>query len=285
MFPVTARDEMRGAAGDDDVFGAPNEIAAFGDRRPHRHLGRSDAATVGDPRVRRLVQPGLPHRPDRRARFPARRQRHRRLRDQGVDTARQPLGALRRRRRDGSFRRSQARRPALLRRCRLRPVPQRQPVHRSGSARHRRAAGRAGQRRRGAAGLRPRSRDRRTPPIATPSARRRCATSPLPARGCTTAPSPRCAPPSCITSTRQARCATTTRPSSHRCCREPFGATRRRSAPSSPNLDPLVATPQHLSDAEVNELLTFLEALTDPAAVDLRADVPSSVPSGLPVAD
>ncbi len=51
------------------------------------------------------------------------------------------------------------------------------------------------------------------------------------------------------------------------------------------NLDPLVATPQQLSDEQVNELLTFLEALTDPAAVDLSGDVPSSVPSGLPVAD
>jgi len=51
------------------------------------------------------------------------------------------------------------------------------------------------------------------------------------------------------------------------------------------NLDPLVATPKHLSDEQVNELLTFLEALTDPAASDLRGDIPSSVPSGLPVAD
>jgi len=51
------------------------------------------------------------------------------------------------------------------------------------------------------------------------------------------------------------------------------------------NLDPLVATPKDLSDEQVNELLTFLEALTDPAASDLRGDIPSSVPSGLPVAD
>ncbi len=51
------------------------------------------------------------------------------------------------------------------------------------------------------------------------------------------------------------------------------------------NLDPLVATPQTLSDEQVNELLAFLEALTDPAALDLRGDIPTSVPSGLPVAD
>jgi cytochrome c peroxidase len=51
------------------------------------------------------------------------------------------------------------------------------------------------------------------------------------------------------------------------------------------NLDPLVATPRQLSDDEVNQLLTFLEALTDPAATDLSDDIPSSVPSGLPVRD
>ena len=51
------------------------------------------------------------------------------------------------------------------------------------------------------------------------------------------------------------------------------------------NLDPLVATPPRLSDDEVNDILTFLEALTDPAAADLGRDVPDSVPSGLPVHD
>jgi cytochrome c peroxidase len=51
------------------------------------------------------------------------------------------------------------------------------------------------------------------------------------------------------------------------------------------NLDPLVAEPTALSDDEVNQLLTFLEALTDPAAIDLGSDVPDSVPSGLPVRD
>jgi cytochrome c peroxidase len=51
------------------------------------------------------------------------------------------------------------------------------------------------------------------------------------------------------------------------------------------NLDPLVATPLQLTDEQVSDLLAFLEALTDPAALDLSADVPESVPSGLPVED
>jgi cytochrome c peroxidase len=51
------------------------------------------------------------------------------------------------------------------------------------------------------------------------------------------------------------------------------------------NLDPAVATPIELTDAELSDLLAFLESLTDPAATDLSADVPDSVPSGLPVAD
>jgi cytochrome c peroxidase len=51
------------------------------------------------------------------------------------------------------------------------------------------------------------------------------------------------------------------------------------------NLDPLVATPRSLTDAEVNEVLTFLESLTDPAESALGTDIPDSVPSGLPVRD
>jgi len=51
------------------------------------------------------------------------------------------------------------------------------------------------------------------------------------------------------------------------------------------NLDPLVGTPLRITDEEVSDLLAFLEALTDPAAVDLSADVPDTVPSGLPVGD
>ncbi len=43
--------------------------------------------------------------------------------------------------------------------------------------------------------------------------------------------------------------------------------------------------PMHLTDAEVSLLIDFLHALTDPAMVDLRRDVPRSVPSGLPLAE
>lgn len=50
-------------------------------------------------------------------------------------------------------------------------------------------------------------------------------------------------------------------------------------------VDPLVSVPLSLADEEVNQLLAFLEALTDPAALDLSGDIPQSVPSGLPIAD
>ena len=43
--------------------------------------------------------------------------------------------------------------------------------------------------------------------------------------------------------------------------------------------------PRSLSDDEVNDLLAFLETLTDPASRELDHLVPSDVPSGLPVAD
>ena len=43
--------------------------------------------------------------------------------------------------------------------------------------------------------------------------------------------------------------------------------------------------PVDLSEAEVKELLAFLESLTDPASKDLTAEIPRKVPSGLPVAD
>ena len=45
----------------------------------------------------------------------------------------------------------------------------------------------------------------------------------------------------------------------------------------------LVPTP--LRKREVRAIIEFLHALTDPAMLDLRRDVPASVPSGLPVAD
>jgi cytochrome c peroxidase len=50
-------------------------------------------------------------------------------------------------------------------------------------------------------------------------------------------------------------------------------------------LDSTVREPAPLSDAQVDELVTFLRALTDPAAADLGAVVPASVPSGLPVGE
>jgi cytochrome c peroxidase len=51
------------------------------------------------------------------------------------------------------------------------------------------------------------------------------------------------------------------------------------------SLDALVRSPLTLSDTEVDELVAFLESLTDPAARNLSSVVPASVPSGLPVGD
>lgn len=50
-------------------------------------------------------------------------------------------------------------------------------------------------------------------------------------------------------------------------------------------LDPLLAEPIVLSETELDNLMAFLSALTDPAALDMTAWVPATVPSGLPVAD
>jgi cytochrome c peroxidase len=50
-------------------------------------------------------------------------------------------------------------------------------------------------------------------------------------------------------------------------------------------LDDRVATPLTLSDADVADIVEFLRALTDPAAVNLGALAPASVPSGLPVGE
>jgi cytochrome c peroxidase len=54
-----------------------------------------------------------------------------------------------------------------------------------------------------------------------------------------------------------------------------------RVAALDPDLPPRAA----LADADVQDLLDFLDALTDPATTSLRHLVPASVPSGLPVAD
>jgi cytochrome c peroxidase len=43
--------------------------------------------------------------------------------------------------------------------------------------------------------------------------------------------------------------------------------------------------PRKLREKDIHALLAFLEALTDPSAWDMRADVPSRVPSGLPLAE
>jgi cytochrome c peroxidase len=43
--------------------------------------------------------------------------------------------------------------------------------------------------------------------------------------------------------------------------------------------------PVTLADREIDLLVEFLLALTDPTSIDLRADVPESVPSGLPLAE
>lgn len=43
--------------------------------------------------------------------------------------------------------------------------------------------------------------------------------------------------------------------------------------------------PVQLTDKEIEQLLSFLRALTDPGNIDLREDVPMSVPSGLSIAD
>jgi cytochrome c peroxidase len=48
-------------------------------------------------------------------------------------------------------------------------------------------------------------------------------------------------------------------------------------------LDQRVSTPLNLTDGEVQEIVAFLRSLTDPAAVDQSAEIPASVPSGLPV--
>lgn len=53
--------------------------------------------------------------------------------------------------------------------------------------------------------------------------------------------------------------------------------------PAMSDLDPLSAALPELSDAQVEDILAFLNALTDPAAEDLAHLVPDSVPSGLPV--
>lgn len=49
------------------------------------------------------------------------------------------------------------------------------------------------------------------------------------------------------------------------------------------SLDFRLRTPLHLTDTQIDELVAFLKALTDPAARDLSGIIPASVPSGLPL--
>ena len=51
------------------------------------------------------------------------------------------------------------------------------------------------------------------------------------------------------------------------------------------SIDSVVQPPLALNDGEVADLVSFLRALTDPAASDLAGLIPSSVPSGLSVGD
>ncbi len=44
-------------------------------------------------------------------------------------------------------------------------------------------------------------------------------------------------------------------------------------------------SPVHLSERQIRQLIDFLHALTDPAMLDMRGDVPQSLPSGMPLAD
>ncbi len=49
------------------------------------------------------------------------------------------------------------------------------------------------------------------------------------------------------------------------------------------NLDPVIGKSPKLSENEVSDILAFLEALTDPDALDLTSLMPEAVPSGLPL--
>jgi cytochrome c peroxidase len=55
---------------------------------------------------------------------------------------------------------------------------------------------------------------------------------------------------------------------------------RRGAIAAASELDPV-----HLNERDIRALMAFLHALTDPAALDMRRDVPSRVPSGLPIWD
>lgn len=58
-----------------------------------------------------------------------------------------------------------------------------------------------------------------------------------------------------------------------------------RNAARAAALDPIMSTPVILTAAEISDLMAFLNALTDPASLNMLREVPDSVPSGLPVRD
>jgi cytochrome c peroxidase len=53
----------------------------------------------------------------------------------------------------------------------------------------------------------------------------------------------------------------------------------------SASIDSRVRSPLALSDGEIDDIIAFLNSLTDPDAIDLSSTIPGSVPSGLPVGD
>jgi cytochrome c peroxidase len=67
--------------------------------------------------------------------------------------------------------------------------------------------------------------------------------------------------------------------------RQQLHRTARVKAEVQETLDPLVATPLRLTSDEVDALVAFLEALTSPAVDRLSEHVPSDVPSGLALVD
>lgn len=60
----------------------------------------------------------------------------------------------------------------------------------------------------------------------------------------------------------------------------PGAADARRAIKQSNQL-----SPRRLSEREFRDLIEFLHALTDPSSIDLRDDVPPTLPSGLPLAE
>ncbi len=48
------------------------------------------------------------------------------------------------------------------------------------------------------------------------------------------------------------------------------------------NLDLALREPLNLSQQEIQDLIAFLKALTDPSIANLAKETPSEVPSGLP---